>query len=446
MKGNTRQGMNRKPPVFTKIFAYTMLLLVLMMIAAVAIFAQQFLLFYRAEHRRQLAGVFQPMFRQFEGKTPEEVTEIARAFYDKNQSFRFIVKKGSGDVLFSSPEAEENGNYQLLLHVTRGTAEADAATVPEPVWAENAVPGSIELREIRADTLKLSEDAYTLLGSPMGSDPVDYGVLAGKSFLALLIMIAIGVLGAVLFTRKITKPLEDELVRERVMEENQRLFFSAASHELKTPIAAARALIEGMIANIGDYRDHPKYLRECLKNLDSQNHLVSEILELVKLPDETTEPAIMPLDVAEIGDSLIAEYRPLGEQRGVKIVSAFPAALVRADRNLLRRVLSNVLANAVQNTPENETIHIGAEKRGERHIRLSVLNTGAHIPDELLPRLFDPFYRLDPARGRNRGGSGLGLTIVKKSLDFMGIPFALENSGEGVLFWMDLEAEYCQNH
>ena len=69
------------------------------------------------------------------------------------------------------------------------------------------------------------------------------------------------------------------------MEENQRLFFSAASHELKTPIAATEALIEGMIANIGDYRNHPKYLRECLKNLDAQNLLVSEILELVKFSD-----------------------------------------------------------------------------------------------------------------------------------------------------------------
>jgi two-component system sensor histidine kinase VanS len=287
--------------------------------------------------------------------------------------------------------------------------------------------------------MDIREDTYVLLGNPAGGDRLDYGDLAAKSLLALGIMIFIGILGAGLFTLKITGPLEEELARERVMEENQRLFFSAASHELKTPIAATEALIEGMIANIGDYTNHPKYLRECLKNLDAQNRLVSEILELVKLSDEKAEPLLVPLDAAEIGRALIAEYRPLAEQRGIAISAALPGLMVRSDRGLLHRALSNVIANAVQNTPENGTVRMGAEKRGDR-IRLSVLNTGARIPEESLSRLFEPFYRPDPARSRNRARSGLGLTIVKKSLDRMGVPFGLENSDEGVVFWMDVEA------
>jgi two-component system sensor histidine kinase VanS len=477
-KQNAKQAVKRKPSVFSKIFAYTMLLLALMSLADVAVFAPQSVSFYRTENRRQLIGVFQPMVREFEGKTPEEVADIARVFNDRNQSFRFIVKDGSGDVLFSSPDAEEDGRFQLMLDFARGTAEEDRAAgsgavsdaavsdtvqiedraftryrLPDAATAVEDLAGTSTMlyRTIHsvpepaglsvtatATSVGSREDAYTVQVSTIGSVPVDYADLAGKSLLALLIMIAIGVLGAVLYARKVTKPLEDELARERVMEENQRLFFSAASHELKTPIAATEALIEGMIANIGNYKNHPKYLRECLKNLDSQNRLVSEILELVKLSDEKAELLLIPLDLAEVGDSLIAGYRPLAEQRGVTISAAFPAATVRADRNLLLRALSNVIANAVQNTRENETIRIGAEKR-ERHIRLSVLNTGAHIPDEFLHRLFEPFYRPDPARSRNSARSGLGLTIVKKSLDRMGIPFALENSKEGVVFWMDLE-------
>jgi two-component system sensor histidine kinase VanS len=223
------------------------------------------------------------------------------------------------------------------------------------------------------------------------------------------------------------------------MEENQRLFFSAASHELKTPIAATEALIEGMIANIGDYRNHPKYLRECLKNLDAQNRLVSEILELVKLSDDKAGPLLVPLDAGELCKALAAEYRPLAEQRGIEIRAALPGLMVRADRGLLHRSLSNVMANAVQNTRENGAVRIAAERRGKA-VRVSVLNTGAYIPEESLSRLFEPFYRPDPARSRNRGRSGLGLTIVKKSLDRMGVPFALENTAEGVVFWMDLEA------
>jgi two-component system sensor histidine kinase VanS len=457
----------KKSSVFTKIFAYTMFLLVLMSLAAVAVFAPQFLSFYRAENQRQLAGVFQPMVRQFEGKSPDEVAHIARVFYDKNQSFRFIVKDDSGDVLFSSPDAEESERFQLMLGFTRG---ADTEQVPEPVALIDELPARSRVQNVIASadastittvhdelparvqvqnivtstahtiaTVKIQENTYTVLSNTVGSVPVDYGTLAGKTLLALLSMIAIGVLGAVLFARKVTKPLEDELARERVMEENQRLFFSAASHELKTPIAATEALVEGMIANIGDYKNHPKYLRECLKNLDSQNRLVSEILELVKLSDDQAAPLLVPLSLAELGDSLIAEYRPLAEQRGITISADFPVVAVRADRNLLHRALSNVIANAVQNTPENEAIRIGVEQ-WEHHIRLSVLNTGAYIPDEFLCRLFEPFYRPDPARSRNHARSGLGLTIVKKSLNRMGIPFALENTSEGVLFWLDMEA------
>ena len=66
------------------------------------------------------------------------------------------------------------------------------------------------------------------------------------------------------------------------------------------------------------------------------------------------------------------------------------------------------------------------------------MNTGARIDDEILPKLFDPFYRVDKARSRKGGRSGLGLTIVKKTLEAMDIAFALENTTDGVLFWMDL--------
>jgi two-component system sensor histidine kinase VanS len=220
------------------------------------------------------------------------------------------------------------------------------------------------------------------------------------------------------------------------MEENQRLFFSAASHELKTPIASARALVEGMIAGVGEYKDHPKYLRECMKTLDSQARLVSEILEIVKLSGKETAPAINSLDLRELGNAVLAEYLPLAEQRGIVIQGVFPHVKVKADWNLLQRVLSNLMANAIQNTPECGVIKIETEKTATLH--LSIINSGAHIPDEVLSRLFEPFFRLDTARTRHGTQTGLGLAIVKKALDRMAVPFSLENTAEGVRFNMEL--------
>ncbi|MDR0400328.1 MAG: ATP-binding protein, partial [Treponema sp.] len=72
------------------------------------------------------------------------------------------------------------------------------------------------------------------------------------------------------------------------------------------------------------------------------------------------------------------------------------------------------------------------------NIRLNIFNPKAHIEEEALAHLFEPFYRRDPVRNRDAGRSGLGLAIVKRALDGMGVPFALQNHGGGVLFWMDL--------
>jgi two-component system sensor histidine kinase VanS len=405
-------GLGTGSGVFIKIFAYTMLLLLLLSLTGVFLFARQFLSFYRTEQQRQLSHVFQPMITAIgdRDKSPEEIAEAARIFAGNNQSFKFLIEGGDGNVLFSTANA---ANLKL-----------------------NEAGSGLRIRIVglTRNMGENTENTYILTGFASDSGAIDYGDLVRRSIIALALMLLIAIFGAVLFAKKVTKPLEDEIIRERALEESQRLFFSAASHELKTPIAAARALVEGMIAGIGDYRDHSKYLRECLKTLDDQSRLVSEILEIVKLSGDEAGP--VSVDLAKLGGSVLAEYSPLAEQRHLSIRGEFPDIYVQADRSLLQRVLSNVIANAVQNTPEGGTIRIEAS-RG-RKLRLSILNTGATIPEELSARLFEPFFRLDAARTRQDSRSGLGLAIVKKALDRMKFPFALHNTDEGVLFWVDI--------
>jgi len=407
---------NKSPRIFLKIFAYTVFLVLLICLTAVLLFSRQFLSFYRTEQARQLSASFQPMLNSITVTgTSEEMADIARTFADNNQSFRFQIQEESGNVVFSTGDFKDE----------------------EPVGPFSGI--KVRLFNISRNPGGNERNGFVLIGY---GPQIDYGALVLRSLLGVSIMLAIAVFGAFIFAWKITKPLEDEIIRERTIEENQRLFFSAASHELKTPIAAARALVESMIAGVGDYKDHPKYLRECLKTLDSQAHLVSEILEIVKLSDADAkladaESQATSLDLADLGRTVLAEYKPLAEQRSLLIQGDFPSVAVKANRNLLQRVLSNVIANAVQNTQEGGTIRIEAVEG--KSLRLSITNTGARIPEEVIPRLFEPFYRLDTARTRHGSQSGLGLVIVKKALDRMGFPFALENSSEGVVFWVDFE-------
>ena len=107
------------------------------------------------------------------------------------------------------------------------------------------------------------------------------------------------------------------------------------------------------------------------------------------------------------------------------------------DSKMLQKALSNIILNAVQNTPIGGEIRIWSEPAAKQY-RLCILNTDARIDATVLPKLFDPFYRMDKVRGRKSGRNGLGLTIVRKTLEVMNIEYALENVPDGVLFWMDL--------
>jgi two-component system sensor histidine kinase VanS len=183
-----------------------------------------------------------------------------------------------------------------------------------------------------------------------------------------------------------------------------------------------------MIAGVGDYNDHPKYLRECLNTLDSQGHLVSEILDIVKLSDNETELTQENFDLAELGNAVLNDYRQLAENKGIEIKGEFPRITLNTDRQLFKKVLSNLTANAVQNTQKGGEIRFFIEK--DKKPLLCILNTCAHIPEDILTRLFEPFFRQDTARTRS-GQTGLGLAIVKKALDRMRIKFSLENTDEG---------------
>ena len=412
----------KKSGVFHKIFAYTMLLVILICAAAVFIFSREFLSFYRAEHRRQLTTTFQPMITAIASgaDSREDIIEMASRFADNNQSFRFILKQGEKDILFSTHDSVETPSDNLFDGV------------------------NIRFSGIFRDIDGRQSSQYTLTGYSFDSGNTDYTNLIKRIMFAVFLMLVIAVFGAVLFAKAVTKPLEDEIVRRKIMEENQMLFFSAASHELKTPIASARALVEGMIAGVGDYTDHPKYLRECLNALDSQGRLVSEILDIVKLSDKgdfasggETELSFEDINLRELGNSVLGDYRPLAEKKGLYIPGEFPDVLIHADRRLLKKALSNIIANAVQNSAEGESIII--KYVIDKMPRLRIINTGAKIPDDVLPRIFEPFYRQDTARTYSitSGHNGLGLAIVKKALDRMKFQFGLDNTEEGVLFWIE---------
>src|SRR5262249_11823099 len=141
------------------------------------------------------------------------------------------------------------------------------------------------------------------------------------------------------------------------------------------------------------------------------------------------------IDLPDLLESTVERWRPAAIGRGVRLESELPlAAEVRADPELLRRLLDNLRDNALRHTPSGGTVTVSASTGGDGTVRIAVEDTGPGIAPELRPRLFERFARADPARGRGTGGAGLGLSLSAAIAAAHGGSLALDPSRPGARF------------
>ena len=426
--------------------------------------------------QRQTAEAFAPLLVQLQGKTDEEIISFAEEFHNKNTSFKFCFVTDENEVLFQTggiviPNEMNNFQYETVK------------------FAENMPTGDNYLIALKNSNdnlvtfLTKSDSGLRLYVASAFSGTSVYKEILERAAWVFGSAFLISVLAALLFARQITKPikkvssdthtmsllmpvdppkgrsdeigqlskdvyamyvrlkstirqLETEIANVKQMEENQRYFFSAASHELKTPIAAVGAIFEGMLSEVITTGEYPVYFREGMKLVKEQNKLVSEILELVKLngelPIQGTEPIVLHKCVSSVLEPL-SQFIESKEQ--ILILDIAEDIICELHGGLFIKALSNILLNATQNSPGGAEIRIVAAEDPDA-VRLTVWNGCTKIPTGILPKLYEPFYRADEARSSGDGRTGLGLAIVKKALDSMGIAFTVNNADGGVLFQM----------
>ncbi|MDO4293440.1 MAG: HAMP domain-containing sensor histidine kinase [Eubacteriales bacterium] len=228
--------------------------------------------------------------------------------------------------------------------------------------------------------------------------------------------------------------LRADIERERALEQAQLDFFSAASHELKTPVTVIRGQTEGMLFNIGDYRDRSKYLARSLEIINTMESMVQEILTVSRMKSSKAEPKKEAIRFSDMLKQEYALFEDLIVQKGIDWrESISPDLCVFGDKAMLQKAINNLVSNAVAYSPEDSAICLTAcTEDGAVCLRLE--NTGVHIPDSELPRLFDAFYRVERSRNRKTGGSGLGLYIVKTILEQHQAEYQIGNTKRGVLF------------
>ena len=208
--------------------------------------------------------------------------------------------------------------------------------------------------------------------------------------------------------------LAEDQTESRRVDEVKRDFVANTSHELKTPVGALALLAE----TIEDAADDAEAVRLFASNMRQEaqrlTNLVQDLITLSRI--QAVEPVPDPRPVAL--DTVVAEAvdrcRMRANARGITLAAVGSRGLsVLGDEDLLVTALRNLLENAVAYSPEKTRVVITTRKTPEGHAELSVADQGIGIPERDLERIFERFYRVDPARSRATGGTGLGLAIVK---------------------------------
>ncbi|MDR3295375.1 MAG: HAMP domain-containing histidine kinase [Clostridiales Family XIII bacterium] len=196
--------------------------------------------------------------------------------------------------------------------------------------------------------------------------------------------------------------------------QNKVDFMRASHHELKTPVAALSGIVDGMIDNVGVYKDRDVYLREAKHIIGRLSALTHDVLNATQSDNRKIRKE--KIDLRALLDEILSDYPGL-------TCNGFEFAC-NADRGMLKNAISNVISNAVRHTTGNVEISFANRT-------LFVKNDCESIPFD---NLFEPFYTLSASRDKSASGNGLGLYIVKRNLDRLRIKFDLRNTETGVVF------------
>jgi two-component system, OmpR family, sensor histidine kinase SenX3 len=207
--------------------------------------------------------------------------------------------------------------------------------------------------------------------------------------------------------------LVEDRTRERRVESIRRDFVANVSHELKTPVGAIRLLAEAVADASDDPEAVERFAGRMLKESDRLSKLVQQIIELSRLQGD--DPLEMPemVSVDDILATAIDTSAIDAQAKNISVVSAGESGLeVRGNHEQVAVAVGNLVANAVAYSTPRSSVMVSAKANGS-NVDISVTDQGIGIPANEIERIFERFYRVDPARHRSTGGTGLGLSIVK---------------------------------
>ncbi len=234
--------------------------------------------------------------------------------------------------------------------------------------------------------------------------------------------------------------LERDIEKKNKIDEMRKEFLSNVSHELKTPIALIQGYAEGLKEGINeDAESRDFYCEVIMDEASKMNDMVKKLLTLNQLEFGNDAVTVERFDITALIDNYLQSAAILCRQKEIRLQKAeYPPIYVWADEFMVEEVFGNYFSNAVNHVAGDKVIDVKLTLR-ENVVRVSVFNTGLPIPEESISHIWEKFYKVDKARTRKYGGSGVGLSIVKASMDAMNQKYGVTNYTNGVEFWFELD-------
>lgn len=243
--------------------------------------------------------------------------------------------------------------------------------------------------------------------------------------------------------------LQKDIRRREEMDSMRKDFVSNVSHELKTPIALIQGYAEGLRDGVSDDPESMAFYCDVIIDESAKmNNMVKQLLTLNQLESGNDPLGIERFDIAGHIGEIVRTNSIRAQQKGADIRYDYPGEIyVWADPFKIEEVVTNYISNAVNHVapaPDGSAyIKVTVEETADsgKKVRIHVFNTGSHIPESDLDRIWDKFYKVDKARTRQYGGSGVGLSIVKAIMDSHNQRCGALNAENGVDFWFELDCE-----
>lgn len=463
----------KKIKLFPKTFLYTIVLMLMIILIAFSLLYFLVPPYYRSMKDAELHSEIELLTRELTELENAQMISVLQT-YAMEKQLGLTLTDDDGNIIYSN-------NYGFSVGIVTGENGSNTAgDYPDKI---------IEMETMfESDTIELSKrfknvyDRYYELRVILSLQPVDEAsrVILSVMPIAIGICLIISAIFAFVYSKKLTVPIKsisksttdmlslskdiscvvntrDEIgvlaenvnslylnllktieslkkeISERSDIEKSKLdFMRTASHELKTPLTAVSCMLEGMISDIGVYKDHKTYLTECKQQIDSLTELVKDIIDTARFDDFTLKDEALEFNISDIVLRIVSTFEIIAKSSGVRLHANLDTPInVKMSEYMLAKAFSNIISNAVNYTVKDGSVSVITEEN-----KLIVENDCEPLTADELSRIYEPFYRPDFSRSQNAGGNGIGLYLVNRIFEAHNLRYEFKPSNDksGMIF------------